>query len=141
VPGGVLDIDPECYTCGTAPDTILNFGWSKDPEYLEINSNGRLNLKVGFEESTRDETKQYDIARIAERIRITYRRGTYELREGGRIGRSKTVATFDVGLSVVDGLLEFSQSRENTLRRLREVLDIFYGAPIKESATATPKSA
>lgn len=42
------DIDCSCYTYGQAPDTILNFGWSQDPVYAEINNNGTLNVKVAF---------------------------------------------------------------------------------------------
>jgi hypothetical protein len=43
--GRDVGIDPYAYTPGS-PDTILYFGRSKLPAYMEINQDGRLNLKV-----------------------------------------------------------------------------------------------
>ena len=48
-------IDPKCNTWGPGPDTILNFGrincGSSLYLYTEINQNGKLNVKAGFNNS------------------------------------------------------------------------------------------
>jgi hypothetical protein len=70
------------------------------------------------------------VRNIVESIRSAYPEGSYQIRDGGRIGASKTVASFDVGLAVRDGLLEFAREKSQTLQRLREVLEVFYGVPL-----------
>jgi hypothetical protein len=116
-----------CYMWGTRPDTILNFGFSERPAYLEVNNNGRLNLKVDLGVCADDAGRRQAIAEIVRRVQSDYPADTYQLSEGGRLGASKTVASFDIGLSVADdGCLGFAQDMDYTLRRLREILGHFY---------------
>ena len=58
-----IGINPTCYTYGQGPDTILNFGYGQIPPYLyaEINQNGKLNVKMGFD-NPEDDTKCRDIS-------------------------------------------------------------------------------
>ena len=123
----LADIDPSCYTCGVRPDTILNFGWSKYPRYLEINYNGRLNLKVALSDVAEND-KQAKIRRVANWVQHAYPPGSYNIHEGGRIGNSKTIASFDIGISVKDELLEFSAPKKVVIARLRATLDVFFSA-------------
>ena len=119
-------IDATCYTYGTAPDTILNFGWSRYPAYLEINNNGRLNLKINLEECATDDDKRRAIRTLLEEVTAAYQAGIFGVHEGGRVGASKTVASFDIGLRPIDGALQFANSQEDTLQRLQQVVEPFY---------------
>ena len=47
-----IDIEPTCYPCGSRPDTILHLGWRQEPLYAEINNNGKLNVKIAFDDHT-----------------------------------------------------------------------------------------
>jgi|GEM_PF-1315677 len=127
--GKMKDLDLTCYTCGRRPDTILNFGCSKLPEYLEINNNGRLNLKVNLEGCADHTAKRCTIAETSQWVRSAYPEVSHEVSESGRVGASKTVVSFDVGLCVSDDVLRFSQGAEHTLRSLREIVDVFQTTP------------
>lgn len=118
-----LDIDPTCYTYGTAPDTILNFGWSCWPLYAEINNNGRLNIKLSFdgiEASTRFETHAQAVGKIAATI------------DAGRVNpcntsdQSMTIASADIGLSVDAGLLAYMEGIDFTRGKLLPILKAIY---------------
>ena len=46
---------------------------------------------------------------------------------GGKVGKSKTIASFDVGLANERDALRYQQSPEETRRRLLSILRVFYG--------------
>jgi hypothetical protein len=123
------NLDCTCYTWGTRPDTILNFGWRNDTEYLEINNDGLLNFKVTLNDCSAEAAKKL-IGNSLGWLRSSYAEGTYEIRDGGRIGASKTVASFNVGLAVQNGLLGFARERTYVIDRLREILQKFYSQPL-----------
>lgn len=130
-----IDIEPTCYPWGSRPDTILNFGWARSPQYMEINYNGRLNLKISLDGSQTERHNAVDRA-IRECQVIQFGIApTYH--PSGRIGDSKTIASFDVGLASADDALRYVHSREETRRRLFELLRVFYGGP-SSVATSNP---
>jgi hypothetical protein len=120
------DVDATCYMCGTGPDTILNFGWSKHPIYLEVNYSGRLSLKASLAEFADDTSRQSVIAEAITHLGDTCPAGTYQLVTHNRRGNSKTVAWFDIGLSNTNGYIGFASHLDFTIRRLHEVLGCFY---------------
>lgn len=122
-------LDAACYYCGTAPDTILNFGWVDDVRYLEINNNGFLNFKVTLGEEKSEAKKRELIDGTLRWIAAAYPARSCEYREGGRIGKSKTVACFDIGLRCTDGVLQFDKDEEYTVQKLRQFLEPLYRAP------------
>lgn len=122
------NLDCTCYTWGTRPDTILNFGWRNETEYLEINNNGLLNFKVTLNECSEEAAKKL-IGTSLDWLRSSRTDGTYEIRAAKRIGASKTVASFNIGLVTQDGLLAFARDRVYVVERLREILQMFYGMP------------
>ena len=128
-PSGFRSLDPTCYPCGTAPDTILNFGWRDDTRYLEINNNGLLNLKVSLGDLPEAEKRSL-VASTLRWVKSTYGEGGYQISDGGHLGRSKTLVSFDVGLQRTDGLLWFSRDETHTFHRLQQVLEPFYGTPL-----------
>ena len=120
-----LDIEPTCYTHGTRPDTILNFGWSQDPLYMEINYNGRVNLKISLEGS---ESVRKAAVEQAIRACQTLPFDTHPVyHRSGKIGDSKTIASFNIGLINEGGVLRYTSSVEETRRRLIDILRVFYG--------------
>jgi len=115
-----------CYTYGTRPDTILNFGWAKCPAYMEITYNGRLHLKMNLEGFKTLPDKQRGVAAAIETVVQRYPEGTYKLHEGGKIGKSKTVASFEVGLAQRDGYLEFESSQDDACAKIASILQIVH---------------
>lgn len=118
--------DLTCYTWGQRPDTILNFGWSRGIYYLEINYSGRLNLKVSLAKLAPEERSDL-LEEARQRCEGAFLDPGPKIRWGGRLGKSKTIATFDVGLRNRGGLLGFGDSREETVRRIISVLSAFHG--------------
>ena len=111
-----------CYPVGAAPDTILNLGWDRRPAYLEINNNGRLNLKVALEAVPLDQRSGVVALARARAQQI----GDAKLGSAAVRGASKTVASFDVGLLNDGGLLRFATSRENTVAQVRTIYQEFH---------------
>ena len=119
--------DPTCYTYGQRPDTILNFGWDPD-SYLEINANGVLHLKINLEDRS-DAEKRLAVEDLKRKVRAKFSRDSrVSLSESQRVGKSKTVASFDIGLFEVGGALQYKIGQEETIRRLLEFLEPFYTA-------------
>lgn len=122
-----LDVEMTCYTYGSGPDTIFNFGWSQEPLYMEINYSGRLNLKMSLDTSesvdTRREVVKREIANC-ENLPFTI---APTFRPGGKIGGSKTIASFDIGLINRDGLLECQPSIDEVKESIFSVVKTFYG--------------
>lgn len=125
-----IERNSTCYTHGTRPDTILNFGWTKYPRYAEINNNGRLNCKVTFEEcTTADErrTLYLDTVHILQETMVGHALGIQPLNPSAN---TMTIASLDIGLSTPDGALQYNGNAQETLTRLAQFLCAFYGNPI-----------
>jgi len=124
-----LDVEMTCYTYGSRPDTIFNFGSSQEPLYMEINYTGKLNLKMSLDTSesvdTRREIVKREIANC-EKLPFTI---SPKFHPGGKIGASKTIASFDVGLVNKDDLLECrpSISIDDVKENIFSVVKTFYG--------------
>ena len=123
-----VDINMTCYTYGTRPDTIFNFGWSKEPLYIEINYNGRLNLKISLDTSESEDVRREIInQQIIECKQLPFSI-TPTLHPCGKIKGSKTIASFDVGLIPnEDGNLECQPSIDVVKQRIYSVVNTFYG--------------
>ena len=129
-----IDVDPTCYPYGTRPDTILNFGWAREPLYMEINYSGRLNMKLSLDGS--ESARRAAVERAIEWCRTAGFDPTPTLHSTGKIGDSKTIASFDIGLADTgDGALRYVHSKEETERRLLSVLKTLYGI---RGTTAAP---
>jgi hypothetical protein len=122
-----IAVDPTCYPHGRRPDTILNFGWEREPQYMEINYNGRLNLKISLDtlKSATEQREAVDLAIQACRMARFEIAPTYH--HGGKIGKSKTIASFDLGLANEGGALCYRNSPEETKQALLSILRVFYG--------------
>jgi len=121
-----LDVEMTCYTYGTGPDTIFNFGWSQEPLYMEINYSGQLNLKMSLDASESEDTRREVVKREignCEKLPFTI---TPTFHPGGKIGGSKTIASFDVGLINRDGLLECQPSIDDVKEKIFSVVKTFY---------------
>ena len=122
-----IDADPTCYTYGRRPDTILNLGLAHKPEYLEINHNGRLNLKLSLEGK-----HDADRAECARQARDRWRQVGFDaavdlqVHEGGRIGKSKTLLSFGVGLAEREDALELTQPRDAAIGRIACIARAFW---------------
>ncbi len=94
-------LDPVLYPHGRGPDTIRYFGRAKLPAYLEINQDGRLNLKVYLKDLNTDHQKQERVQKAEDYYQRPLgahhpkKPRSRKLRAGAK---SRTVMSFDVGL-------------------------------------------
>ncbi len=129
--GRELGLDPFVHAVPPGPDTILHFGRSRPPAYLEINKNGLLNLKVDLNNLPTRTAKE---ERLAE-VRSYYRDllGRFEpllkTRKVDQKSKTRTVMSFDVGLNTLDGGLLYASGKAETVRKSAGVLEAFYGSP------------
>jgi hypothetical protein len=128
--GRDIGIDPFVYTAGSGPDTILYFGRSKLPAYLEINQNGLLNLKVNLANLKEVEKKQR-VSDAEDYYRDLFEEYDPDLntRKLNTQWKSRTVMSFDIGLDKSNGNLFYRSGRPETIGKLTPVLETFYGSP------------
>lgn len=124
-------IDPVCFPYGRRPDTILYFGNSKSQKwahaYMEINHNGRLNVKVNCEEAPNPEEA---ISNLARRMRSDFPEDAREPDgKSNKDSQSRTAVNFDIGLKIIGGRLAFEKGREYTLERLKKFVEPFCAVP------------
>jgi hypothetical protein len=133
-----INVETTCYPYGTRPDTILNFGF-RGLQYMEINYSGRLNLKVSLDTQQPKNARRELVLQAIERWRMATFASNVEMRchPTGKVGESKTVVSFDVGLVDREGLA-FVRSRRDTLDRILSVLRVFYGTLDGETAASRP---
>lgn len=124
------DVELTCYTYGSGPDTILNFGWAKDPLYMEINYSGKLNLKMSLDISVSIETRRNIVKQEISKCERMSFEVLPTFHPGGKIGGSKTIASFDVGLSNKDGVLECYPSLEAVNEKIFSTVNKFYSKRI-----------
>ena len=126
-----VGIDPTMYAHPPGPDTILNFGESKHPTYMEINNNGLLNLKINLEGLATPEQKEacFESTRSYYQALLEEFDPALNIRSLNPRAKSKTVRSFDVGLNSRNGNLWYASTESETLQTLAEVLLKFYRAP------------
>jgi len=125
-----LDVEVKCYTYGSRPDTIMNFGWSQKPLYMEINYSGRLNLKMSLDASKSKDSRREDVNReIANCEKLSLGDRDRKFHSDGKIGRSKTIVSFDVGLADIDkdGFLLCQPSFDKVRENIFSLVKTFYG--------------
>lgn len=119
------NVDPHCYTYGTRPDTILNFGEIKEQLYSEINNNGKLNVKISFNscQSDKDRTDLYK--QVVSRL-IPLVVSDKDIHPINNSSSTMTVASIDIGLSVNKASLQYTNSQEETVKALMNYLKVLY---------------
>lgn len=114
-------------------DTILNFGLSpRWPCYMEINSNGTLNLKVNIEGYNSESEKRKALERAqnyyGERLSSL---GKPECKSiEGSLKKTRTIISFDVGLEKREeprGFLDYAHDENETCKRIVKLIEQFYG--------------
>jgi hypothetical protein len=128
--GRDIGIDPYVYTPGS-PDTILYFGRCKLPAYLEINQNGRLNLKVYLEDLDTEQPKRERVQKAQEYYQELLR-AYHPKRNMKKLNLSRkswTIMSFNIGLERHNKNLFLEAQESEFVARLSEVLEIFYGEP------------
>ena len=123
-----INIGPTCYTHGTRPDTILNFGWDRYPRYAEINNNGRLNVKISFYDCEDDATRQTLYQETIELIEKALDHEVEDIRGYGRISKTMTVTSLEIGLFSADDALGYTKDQAYTIGRLKRFLTVLYDA-------------
>lgn len=128
--GRDIGIDPFVYSHGREPDTFLYFGRSKLPAYLEINQDGLLNLKVNLEGLTVEEKEErIKKAQTCHQNLLEDYDPVSKTRRLNPRAKIKTIMSFDAGLVRQDGNLFYSSAQAETISRLSEILERFYGEP------------
>jgi hypothetical protein len=122
-----IDVEMTCYTYGSGPDTIFNFGWAREPLYMEINYSGRLNLKMSLDTAESENSRRERVKQEIDKCQQLPFAISATFHPGGKIGGSKTIASFDVGLINKDGYLECQPSIEDTKQSIFSVVSTFYG--------------
>ena len=129
--GRDIGIDPFVYTRGRGPDTILYFGRCKLPAYLEINQNGRLNLKVYLGDLEEEEQPKRERAQKAQDHYRELLGDYYPKLTSLKLNpnaKSKTIMYFDVGIECQNEKLYFGGAESNIVEGISKVLEKFYGA-------------
>jgi hypothetical protein len=131
--GRDISIDPFVYTEGRGPDTILYFGRSKLPAYLEINQDGRLNLKVYLGDLEEEEEPKRERAQKAQKhyreLLDNYDPKLTSVIKLNPDRRSKKIMSFDIGLERHDKNLFLGAEESEIVARLSKVLEKFYSEP------------
>lgn len=116
------------YTLGQKPDTIWHFGellGRKAYVYAEVNSNGKLNLKIKFGEipkASREQIFNDERAELETKLRgFAFKPNKL----GGFDGKTKTLLSVNVGLRG-GSRFRFCESRDHLLKRLRDVAKILF---------------
>jgi hypothetical protein len=128
--GRDIGIDPYVYTPGS-PDTILYFGRCKLPAYLEINQDGRLNLKVYRGDLDTEQQKIERAKKAQEYYRALLDNFAPKLTsiELYPNAQHKTIMFFDIGLERHNKNFFLVAQESEIVARLSEVLERFYGEP------------
>lgn len=119
-------IDPSCYTYGTRPDTILNFGWSQYPQYAEINSNGTLNLKVTFEDCQSEDERMRVYGDVVRKAETVDKHSECQIHPYFPGTNTMTVCSFNIGLNSIEGAFNHTQGQEYSINQLRRLLESLY---------------
>ena len=129
--GRDIGIDPFVYTRGRGPDTILYFGRCKLPAYLEINQNGRLNLKVYLGDLEEEEQPKRERAQKAQDYYLQLlgdHNPKLNRRKLKSNAKSKTIMSFDVGIECQNETLFLGAAESDIVEGISKVLEMVYGA-------------
>jgi hypothetical protein len=127
--GRDIGIDPFVYTPGS-PDTILYFGRSKLPAYLEINQDGRLNLKVYLGDLEKEAQPKRERSQKAQDYYRELLKDFYPEPTSPKLNpdwNSKKIMSFDIGLERHNKNLFLGAEESEIDARLSKVLEKFYG--------------
>lgn len=124
-PGLADYIAPTAYMYGARPDTILNFGWSKYPLYMEINNSGLLNVKANIEDIESDHEKKGFIEASIANLTGMFNGQPFFINQRSGYGKSKTLLSIDIGMTNIDGVLAV-EDRNKTISTLAKALESFY---------------
>jgi hypothetical protein len=130
--GQDIGIDPFVYPYGRGADTILYFGRSKRPAYLEINQNGRLNLKVYLGDLEKEEQPKRERAQKAQdhyRELLGDNSPKLTSLKQNLNAKSKTIMYFNIGLERHNKNLFLGAEESEIVARLSNILEKFYGEP------------
>ena len=125
---GEIGITPTCYTHGRKPDTILNFGYKLGNLYAEINNNGKLNVKIGFNNHNNHNECRELYGNIQENL-LAALNNAQQPNRGYRTGsRSATLVSIPIGLEIYNGELGYAPGRtqQDTVEKLTYALTEFY---------------
>ncbi len=96
--------------------------------YIEINQNGRLNLKVNLEQFDDQGRKRSHAKKVLEH-HASLMEDRFEAREeslSGTLKKSKTVVSFDVALKKDGALLTYGKDRNETHERIFDLVTRFH---------------
>lgn len=126
-----IGISPTCCTYGQAPDTILHFGAGPGNLYAEINKNGKLNVKIRFNNPT-DHNECRELYENNQRQQLLGLNDAEPPNRGYRRGsRSATLVSIPIGLAeCIDGELGYAPGLEqqDTVGMLTAGLEQLYQA-------------
>lgn len=130
-----LELYPTVYPVSS--DTILNFvRGERGSSYIEINQNGRLNLKVNLEQFDEQEKKRSYAKKALEHYG-TLMEGCFGAREeslNGTLRKSKTLMSFDIALRKDGALLTYGEDSSKTHERIFKLVSRFCRSPTAQSA-------
>ena len=125
---GSLGYAPHVHKTGLGPDTLMTFDWPNDKQpdayrYCEINNNGKLNFKLYFFKTGKDQAvKARQITSYQEDLAVIFPTQV-EIKEGGKVGKSKTVARLDIGLKPYSLTTKEGESPESVAAKLSDILE------------------
>lgn len=126
-----IGIRPTCYTYGPAPDTILHFGDGPGNLYAEINKNGKLNVKIGFNNHNDHNECGELYGNIQENLLADLNNAQQPNRGYRRGSRSATLVSIPIGLATYnDGKLGYAPglAHQDTVGMLTAGLEQLYQA-------------
>lgn len=112
-------------------DTILNIGvecFEKHGAYcyMEINSNGKLNLKANLEQLSNEEAKKEYVKEAKDHyLRLMNNSCAESGRASKTLKKTKTVMSFDVGIRKQDKLFTYEEGLERTAEKVNKVVRTF----------------
>lgn len=123
-------------------DTILNTGIKRPPEaegaycYMEINGNGRLNLKANLESSSSLEKKRDYVGRAKDHyVGLLDDEWSYEpTGETANLKKSRPLLSFDVGIEKQNGgFFGYTESKERSCEKVGRIVGWFLEKPAVET--------
>lgn len=119
-------------------DTILNVGIKKPTEtkdaycYMEINGNGKLNLKANLESLSSQSARKDYVKRARNYYTglISERWPCKPTGEAANLKKSRMLISFDIGIEKQDGFFRHTESREWSCERISEIIRWFSAQPV-----------
>ena len=130
------------YLWGSRPDTILNFGQTKrKPFFMEVNSNGTMNLKVRFDPDADRQSRMQWYQKAQEFYCDLLGEWAPECNRRRGFGKkTKTLMSFEFGLQRDGKELCYKDgcSLDGASKHLLQIVEKFYSSPVfKDSGSYT----